>query len=194
MEAFNFDDPFILQARIVDQEDVNQEAALLRLQGIMPNRRIIRLKMSQGEPTFSGDPGSLAQPISTVKIAPMEVIEMIISWALQQVPELAKEILDFLDEPSETVLQALIERVRQDIPGGSVKRTSAAPGSLSAVIFKYLQEPKHIDELYELARGIHTAERPEAAVRQYLRRAVRAGKVTKSGDTYVATQARGASR
>jgi hypothetical protein len=183
MEPILYDEPFILQARVVDKEDVEQEAHLLRLQGIEPNRRIIRMKLSQGEPTFSGDPGALATPIATTRIPPTVVIEMLLSWALQHRDELVTfQVLDFLDEPDEVKLDLLVRQLKGE------KEKPVKERSLSEALYAFiLQSPgRNIEDIYEFARTIHQSKRPEAAVRQFLRRAVREGRVIKDVDTYTA--------
>jgi hypothetical protein len=182
-----FDEPFRLQSPVVDREDVEQEAELLKLQGITPNRRIIRMRLTQhsGELLFQGDPGTLAQPIASTTVPPVAVVEMLVSWAIQQSDEVATAILGFLDEPSDAHLDKVVTKLKKAGLVTTPAKGSKNRGSLAEALARYLaQGPRSKDDLYAYARTIHHAERPEAAVRQFLRRGLKNGTLVATDNLY----------
>lgn len=186
----SFDNPFILQAPTVDKDDIDQEMELLKLQGVRVSRRIVTLRLSQNaEATFQGDPGSIASPITTRSLPPHEVVNQLIEWAIEQSAEVSRAVLDFLAEPDDDQLDDLVARLKKS---GAIARKSppkAKNGMLSQVLFTYISEKARTrEELYAYARTLHQAERPEAAVRQYLRRAVREETLTLTEGYYYVNQ------
>jgi len=179
-----FDNPFILQASIVDNDDIDQEMALLKLEGITASRRIVSMKLMQkSEALFQGDPGAMASPIITRTLPPAEVVQMLISWATQQDNDIAQAILDFLVEPDEEELETLVKLLKRQ--GLAHKTKPAAKAVLSDTLTAYLSKrPRSKEELYDYTRTMHTANRPEAAVRQYLRRATRSGLLIETNGLY----------
>lgn len=158
----------------IDHQDVLQEAELLRLQGKIPNLRIIRKRLSRGVLIYDQPPED-AQPFQESSYDP-EVTDALIDWALQQTEKIQERIFLFLEEPKhEAVPSLLIFLRRQNIPLNLVD--SAPTGSLSKLLMRTLQKPQTLETLYEIARSSHTAERPEAAVRQFIRRAKKEGKI-----------------
>lgn len=170
-----FDNPFVLQASVVEKEDVDQEMALLKLQGITASRHIVMMKLMQkSEALFQGDPGAIAQPIISRTLPPSEVVQMLINWAVHQNQEISRAVLDFLEEPNDDELETLVSLLQSAGLARKVKPSSN--GRLSDTLTAYLlKKPSTKEELYEYTRTIHQATRPEAAVRQYLRRAVSNG-------------------
>ncbi len=158
----------------IDHQDVLQEAELLRLQGKIPNLRIIRKRLSRGVLLYDLPPED-AQPFEESPYDP-EVTEALIDWALQQTEKIQERIFLFLEEPThEAVPSLLIFLRRQNIPLNLID--TAPTGSLSKLLMRTLHEPQYLDDLYELARRSHVSERPEAAVRQFIRRAQKEGKI-----------------
>jgi hypothetical protein len=182
-----YDNPFILQAAEVDRQDVDQEMELLRLMGLKPNRRIVTARLSQvTEGIFQGDPGSLASPIVTRTLPPVQVVQQLIAWAIDQSDEISKIILDFIVEPDDDQLEGIINQLSDAGLLKSKKQKTAGKGILSETLTAYIAErPRTKEELYDYARVIHQAKRPEAAVRQYLRRAVSNGQLICTNDRYI---------
>lgn len=176
----DFNSPFVLQSSVVESADIDQEVALLQLQGIKVSRRIVRLRLAQDtQLVFQGDPGSIAQPIDVRQLPPREVIERLIEWAIEQSNELSREVLDFLAEPDEDRLTSIIKK----LPPPAETPEKRNPGTLSHTLTLYLEKaPRTKEELYSYTRTLHQAARPEAAVRQYLRRAERAGELSLGDD------------
>ena len=178
-----YDNPFILQSVEIDRDDIDQEMALLRLMGLKPNRRIVTAKLSlNAEALFQGDPGNIASTIVNRSLPPVEVVQRLIEWSIDQSDDIGKLILDFLAEPDDDRLDEVIDQLKSTgIIRGKV--VSSGRGLLSETLTIYLSErPRSKDELYEYARVIHSAKRPEAAVRQYLRRALKQGQLRLSSE------------
>lgn len=184
---YQLDEPaYIIQPPDYDEEDLQQEAALLRLEGIKPSMTLLRKKAKiYTEYLFSGDV-PLATPLFRSPTPPLDVIEALILWASQQDPEVNRLIINFLDDPGEEVLnQTLKELSRRGLLAKSTMPTTCEM-SLSKLIFEFLETPREIEEIYEFVRSIgHVSKRPEAAVRQILRRFVQKGDVVKTEAGYV---------
>jgi len=154
----------------IDKADIDQEAELLKLQGKKPNRTFIRRRYQRfhnallfwDEVPASAEPMQWEEPV----LPDPSTIEKLVNWAIEQGEEITEQILFFLDNPTEEVLKVLMEDLE-------LKPLEARRGpSLTNTIISYLEQPEGctLDTLYSLARKIHTARRPESAVRQILRR------------------------
>lgn len=187
---------YVIQPRGVDQDDIDQEAAIFEwTTGRRANRRLIANKLQNDEPAavFSGDPTSVAVPVPTgVNIPNPRVIEQIVTWSLEQSDLIRKAIFEFLEEPTDDNLsntltflidQGIIEAVAT---GEKPKKV----GFIDALVrlMKTERRPYTSGELYAWARTIHSAKRPEATVRQALRRLISDGKVVKTNDSYQLTE------
>lgn len=187
MNDYSYDNPFVLQATVVENADVEQEVALLELQGFKVSRHIVRLRLAQENRglVFQGDPGSMAEPIAVNRMAPRAVVEQLIEWATEQDHDLARQVLDFIAEPDEELLNAIVLRLKRAKLVSTDQPTDRPAGTLSAVLTTYIrQKPRTKEELYDYARTLHQAERPEAAVRQFLRRAVRTNVLKLENELY----------
>lgn len=178
----DFDNPFILQAADVDSDDIDQEIALLELQGIKVNRRIVRMRMMQRtEALFQGEPGLIVQAIDTRPMPSDETVDQLIAWAIQQSAAVSRLVLDFLAEPDEDRLEEVVQFLRA--AGLAQGSTKAPRGNLTETMMHYIAEkPRSKEDLYAYARTMHNTKRPEATVRQFLRRAVRINQLVANTD------------
>jgi hypothetical protein len=174
-----------------DLSDLRQEAELLKLTGVQkPSLRLLYQRAKRQEALLFDDwlPAT-AQPVqwsSHVALPSSEDIQRLVSWAIEQEATISEAIFDFLEDPDDTKLPALISRLRK---AGAIPKApqpkKPARHSLAGFILRRLEEGQAtLDNLYEAVRLIHTSARPEAAVRQVLRRLIRQGKVQSDGNSY----------
>lgn len=178
--------PFNLDLPPVSSDDLEQEAALLRLQGVQnPSKRLIHKRLSRAEGIFSEIPLGSAPLWSEEPVPDRNVTEALVDWALQQSDEISDIVFNFLDHPEDQDLDEVIASLKTlGVEIYSFKRKKqSTPRSLTQIIIAELKKhPQTTQALYELARNIQPTRRPEAAVRQILRRLDKSGEVTVSGD------------
>lgn len=165
------DDLPIVQMSPVLREDVNQEAELLKLQGITPNRRILALRMQQRELTFSG-PLEDARPIPQLGPSqPTEdVLEALVDWTLEQISEVQAQMFEFLENPDDLFDETISLLRGFELITGSQK----PPKELAFADILRSNLPATRQELYRMGRELlPTTRRPEATVRQWIRRMLR---------------------
>jgi len=186
---------FVCQPVTVDREDVAQEIELAKLMGVArPSARLIRLSLEAEANTsmsFSGDPGSMATPVTGSRpIASPEVLERLMEWVETQPVDIAAEVLRFLggNVDDELALDHLMKYLgRRGVITDNSPKPRHQP-SLAGLLFEYCRTPRTRQELYDYARAIgHTAKRPEASVRQFLRRYTRTGAIVQDGAADVFT-------
>jgi hypothetical protein len=154
-------------------EDLAQEAELLRLQGITPNMSLLRKRMLHQEDTFDDIPlGS-----SSLWEEPgydYSVTERLVEWALTQSLEIADRIFEFLEEPLEEELPKVLKFLSNSgIPIYKAEKTSM---SSAQILLKALEvRPLLPEELTQIVRGLNPSKRPEALVRQFIRRYQKSG-------------------
>lgn len=174
----------ILSAPRVDPDDIEQEYQLLLLQGKKPSRRILFHRALRYESLLFDFTAELsgASEISWAEspIPSAEVYERLTSWALAQSEVIQNSVFDFLEEPSEDKLNRLFKDLRIKEP----EQPKPNKTSLSDAILNYCTEPRSLPELYQLSRRLIFSERPEAAVRQTVRRLLKNGKLERSANVY----------
>lgn len=173
------EDAPVVQLPVVDRDDINQEAALLELQGIKPSRRLLALRMRERELTFSGDIDCQPLPTLAPGLPDPEVIEALIDWTLDQVDEVQAQMFEFLEDPEERFEETaeFLLRIHLIQP-----LATPAKAASNADLFRNAL-PAAKEDLYTLARlHLTTTRRPEATVRQWLRRSLEAGLVEVDGD------------
>lgn len=185
----DYDNPFVLQAAEVDREDIDQEIALLELQGITVNRRIVRMRMMQRtEALFQGEPGLIVQPMNVRSLPSDETIDQLLEWAIEQSREVTKLVLDFLAEPDDNTLEDVVKQLAAH---GLIQGSTKAPkGNLTETMLAYIAEkPRTKEDLYAYARTMHNTKRPEATVRQFLRRTTRNNQLVEIDGLYTIKEA-----
>ena len=151
-----------LQLPTVDAGDIEQEAALLRLQGITPSKLILRKRLQPTELTFSGDLID-ASPLNFARVIPsQETLESIIDWARPQAAPVQDLIWQFLEDP-----EANLESTLKKLKLTPAKASSSTP--LATILMNALPATK--EDLSQLVAQVSpTTKRPEATVRQFIRR------------------------
>lgn len=189
-------DQILLLTPVVTKEDLDQEMELLRLQGKNPSRSIVYKKLSRYESLLFDSigtpdiPGAEPIPWEGEPTPTLEIMTQLISWAIQQSIQIQNVVLSFLEgrsDESETVEKL----ISLGIISRQNKRLLRSGGeftlSLTDIILKKLEESVQVNikDLYRSAREFTVSKRPEAAVRQIMRRFIRLGIVTRiSEDVY----------
>lgn len=172
MESYNLD------LISVSSEDINQEVALLQLKGVAhPNRALIFRRLARAEATFDEIPVGSSLLWSTDPIPEPEVTQQLIDWAFQQSEAVAEMIFDFLDEPTDERVAELVDSLTAlgvPLASPASQRQKHKELSLTDLVLQALQRgPQPLDALYQLAHSLQPSKRPEAAIRQIIRRLTR---------------------
>lgn len=171
----------------IDSQDIAQEMALLVLRGKIPSRSVVRRRL-QGKArellvgTLRDNESAelLEGKITGFLFCPpspnLGAIEDLVLWALSR--DQAVQDLIFSTLSGSLSPEVAVARLRA--LGVVGKSLGTGPkgngGSLTHLILRSLPATK--EALYQLAIREHTAKRPEAAVRQILRRLTRNGTLT----------------
>lgn len=167
----------------VEADDIDQEAALLRLQGKKPKRSFIAKRLAHREAIFGEVPMGATPLWDQDPIPDPKVTETLIDWAFTQSEAVAAATFDFLDYPTDEGLEELLVFLGNE--GIQVFELSVPKErSLTQMVLDTLQaHPTSIDELNRLARQFYPSARPEAAVRQVIRRLSRSGRLSIADNT-----------
>lgn len=171
----------------VSKSDVDQQMALLVLEGIInPSRSVVIRQLKYQDRAFLTDFDG-HEEITQLWHEPnhseaqLQAIEQIVRWASKQSDQVRIEVFKFLDDPSFKNLQETLDQLYN--LGIIKKKSSRNPNrsnhqsSLTDMILHSLEFPQPLEELMELGRMNSTSRRPEAAVRQALRRLKRKGTI-----------------
>lgn len=187
------DDQIILVTPVVTKEDIDQEMELLRLQGKNPSRAVVYRKFSRFEGLLFDSigtpdiPGAEPVPWAGDPIPSLEVMTQLVGWALEQSIQIQQAVLSFLEGRSnekETLDQLISLGVISRSNRRYMKATRDFSYTMTDVILKKFEENGEVDiyDLYQSAREFLSSKRPEAAVRQIVRRLIRLGVISKVGD------------
>lgn len=148
-------------------EDIRQDIAISRLTG----RKSSMKKLKEGKDIGYGlHPSPDAIPIWSIVPRPdFKLFEQLAEFVLNQEELIKQRIVEYLSEPDEGKLQAVVIALGKDLEEKKV------PLTLTELIFKSL--PATLDELYELAIKVHISRKPQAAVRQNIRNLISRGRV-----------------
>jgi len=182
---------------VVSSEDVDQEVALLQLQGHPKVSRSIVYRRLQGQSREylvgllrGEDDEALSSNYRQVEpppdpLPPTEVLHKLFRWTFQQPEELQQAVFDFLD--GHLTFEEVVAKLRElgfSFPS-LAPTTQPKAASLAEVLLR--SAPLSHEDALQIARNLHPSKRPEAAARQALRRLVRNGSLTKlqsEGTTY----------
>lgn len=142
-------------------EDRRQEIATRRLEkekGITPPP--VTRSREYGYGLVPGE-GQIVDENFTINF---RALERIIEWSMEQSALVRLAVVEYLEEPGDEHLEAVLDLIDVQAPVAGTKRKEA---SLTSLIVHAL--PATIEELYVLARRQHRSHRPEAAVRQTIR-------------------------
>lgn len=185
--ASSRDEDTLLVISEISPEDVEQEAALFewlhREEGKRANKAIIKRNLGKihREYLFStwSDTYTLIEWQSAHPEVPQVTIERIVNWAIEQSEDIQEKVFQFLESPSEEELKGLLMFLKktgtiEKVP--NLKKMGAKSVSLRVLIMNLLEDgqPHSVQSLYELARSTMNSARPESAVRQAIRRLLRA--------------------
>lgn len=173
----------------IEKEDVEQEYAILawKFRGTdkVPSRKLIywRMKSKAREYLYWDEVpvgSSYINPVDEELTPSVEVIEALVAWASKQELRIRDKVLEFLDNPSDSDLHHLLTLLRQAgllaadfSPQGEPKAPrsiGSRKGTLVQLVLKALELPTTKADLYNMARQLVHSRRPEAALRQTLRR------------------------
>lgn len=166
-----FEDLPVVQLPVVDIEDVRQQAELLKLTGVTHvSYGLLRRRMQPREQIFQGDVDALPLP-GTPPLPDPDVIETLLEWTLAQVSEVQAQMFAFLEDPDTEFDETVEFLVSAQILQSPKRHSHGRELSTAALFLAALPATKL--ELYAYARSILTStRRPEATVRQWLRRSL----------------------
>ena len=179
----------------IDPRDLDQESELLKLLGKQAHRGLL-LRKAERESNhllFGDEVPDLAEPMGWTQspIPDLEQLQEIVDWAINQGEEIAQRVFTFLDDPDPASLKALLAHLKEQGVLTEEKTPSEnTPNSLAALVLRSAGSQKGDkvgvtkEELYQLARDMHIARRPEAAIRQLLRRLLKEGKLKEVTDQH----------
>jgi hypothetical protein len=158
---------------MLDPEDVKQEAALLRLQGKNPKLSLLRKRMDHQEGTFDEVPFG-ASSLWEDPGYDQSVTDRLVEWALSQSLDIADRIFEFLEAPSDEDLPPLFKYLVRS--GITLYQPKSSTQSSAQILLSALRvRPHDPDELVQIIRSLYPSKRPEALVRQFLRRYQKSG-------------------
>ena len=173
-----------LLAPAVLRADVQQEAEVARLLGKTPSKSIITKKLgTQGIMTFSSL-SDLRGGFSSAwgpERSSYEATAKLIDWALTQSIRVQVLVFEFLENPDPDITHIVEQLTAQ---GVTIQKTPVTSKSMTATSVILQSLPATYESLVEAIRhwAAGTTKRPEATVRQVLRRLIRTGKVTAHQD------------
>ena len=159
-------------------DDVDQEIWILRNQGKNPRRDLVRKRLESRvvEGLFSDIPSGISLELPWIDYRPvsLESIEVLVEWSLSQVKEVQQVIWNFLEDPDDQ-LEKTLQQLQE--LGIVLQAPRSKPQvTIKALILKAL--PATFDELVELVLMVSpNTRRPEATVRQFIRRHQKSGLV-----------------
>jgi len=169
----------------VDPQDVEQEAELLRLQGINPHKGIIWKRLAHKEAIYDEIPSGASLLWSDEPYPDPLVTEELVKWAMGQSEAISEVIFNFLESPSDEGVDEVTQQLKSlgvDLFSREVKKEK----SLTQIILELLEKKAYsLVELYEIGRALQPSNRPEAAVRQIMRRLTREDRVKLMGELFM---------
>ena len=171
----------------IDPQDVDQEIALFKLAhpGRTPSRRIIYQRLLLQETVLEEIPegyGKDAQeatlPASSALFLgpppPLQAIEAIVEFTLQQTEEIQNHIFSFLEDPEDHLEKTMQYLEAVGIIPSAKQTTRRKSHSTTALLLRLLRHKQTVsfEELLETVQtnGGPPRQRPAATVRQFLRR------------------------
>ena len=178
---------FILLTPRVEEDDVRQEAELLRLEGKEPSKKIIRRRLLSRNRVLSfyrlfspaPPPWARSPAVNT------ETLYQLVTWAMEQTRPIQEVIWTFLETPDDLLTTTVEELQRLGViqpPESSSSKRGGHSSSLAQLILRSL--PATLEDLTKLVQTESPeTRRPAATVRQVVRRYQRKGEIrtTKEG-------------
>lgn len=168
----------------VDAEDVRQEVDLRKWQGLRVSRRVIEQRMTAETgmiPLYVGEGGSSPWDDGEAIPSPMTV-QRLVEWALTQTGEIQSLIWVFLDSPSKR-LEPTIHALRAS---GAIAETSQERVERKVTLGNLLLRslPATFEQLVAVVQRNQSSKRPQATVRQFIRRNERRGMIHQCEGVY----------
>lgn len=167
------------------QEDLQQEAALLKLMGKEPSMAILLKKHQTFQEYLFDQPAENAIPLSWGRvIPPEETLEQLILWAMDQSEKVQQLVFQLLEHPNEKTLKFVMKKLTLE---GVILHEAEPVKELSftQMVLNLLEkDPRSLEDLYEFARNTITSRRPEAAVRQIIRRLIKENQLEEVNGLY----------
>lgn len=180
---------------IIDNQDVDQEAELMKLEGKTPHRGIIKKRLihdSSSMITFFHQLPSGAKPVAP-KVEPLSEEDYIfLVEYLYSLPIDTIIVTKFLDNPEDELYLTLLllELYEIDVLTPKDWRDSKIKKkSLKIIILEKIRErgEMSLEELFQFGSSIHVSKRPTQAVRISLRRLLQSKDIMEKDGIYSAT-------
>lgn len=168
----------------VDAEDVKQEMDLRRWQGLRASRRVIEQRMiaeTGMTPLYVGENGSSPWDAGDAIPSPMAV-QRIVDWALSQTGDIQSLIWKFLDAPSQKLEPTLHALRARGVIHETRKERAEREVTLGSLLLRAL--PATFDQLVSVVQHTQSSKRPQATVRQFIRRNERRGMIHQREGVY----------
>jgi len=174
------------------KDDIDQEIALLKLQGVPnPSRSIVSKRLANDDRAYLVDDFTNLPSVLPLFGSDnftgerMEAITNLLEWAAKQADYIETAIHDFLEDPSEAslrIIMGILEDAQLLMISAFDKHKKPKKLTLTELIRRSLRSGScSIEQLYILGReNSPQSKRPEAAVRQALRRMERLGEVNQN--------------
>lgn len=165
----------------LSEEDIEQEFLLRKFLEKPVSKSILRRKASRERellfPSEYWEEGVPIFPLQPQAIVHEETYHRLVLWASSESDTVFALIVDFLQSPSEENLHKTIGLLELEgvplYPLGDDEQVKEIP--FSKLLLSVLDTPRTKEELYEFGRRQLVTKRPEATVRQLLRRFLRSG-------------------
>lgn len=180
-------------ANLIDVQDVNQEAELLKLEGITPHRGLIKKRLihASGMLSYFHD---LPDTATAIQISPEPLSELdynLLVQYLYSLPIPADIVSEFLDNPDdEATLDILLTELYavSSLTPKHWKESKPKYKSLKIILLETIQErgKMSLEELFQFGSSIHVSKRPTQAVRISLRRLIQSKDIEEKNGIYYA--------
>ena len=183
------------ESYVIDNQDVNQEAELMKLEGKTPHRGIIKKRLvhdSSSMLTFFHRLPATARPIQT-EVEPLSEEDYIfLVEYLHSLPISTTTVTEFLENPEdEDKLDLLLQELYNIgvLTSKDWKDSKIKKKSLKIIILEKIRErgEMSLEELFQFGSSIHVSKRPTQAVRISLRRLLQSKDIIEKDGIYSAT-------
>jgi hypothetical protein len=178
------DNEYRLDLGPISQEDIDQEAELLKLLGVPnPSKALIYRRMSRTEAIYDEIPLGAVPLFSDDPLPDPWVTESLVEFAQSNSEQVANIIFDFLSDPSEDKLPEVFAKLSDQGVQLHYLRAPKAKSLAQALHELLVQGDQQLQDLYNFAQAFQPSNRPQAAVRQILRRFESEGKISRQGES-----------
>jgi hypothetical protein len=161
----------------MSEEDRRQDFALAKLERGIDKHRPPASAVFGRELAYGLGAPDFALPLFSEPAYNPEAMDKLLNWMFEQEDQIQAAVIAYLEDPSDRRLKAVLKII--DVAAETVY---PKPMTLIQLILRILPAKK--EELYRVARDQHNAKRPEAAIRQILRRLTLEGRIELKGELY----------